>query len=282
MPSASSTPPAPLSTSRPWISVAGCLGGGALAGLAVGVLVAAAAAVLLFTDLAPIVGRGSGRESQAWLEALGQLRESPALRVATRDVDVRVDASVPTEATLRAWLVPVGPGWTVELGRTKVEVLAPGNRVQYVIPMRDAAGAPAEVSWRRLKVLTEVAELDGSGEATEVVELVEVTLPPPQVDAELVEVQSDPAKLRIQIDRDWVDHVVRDETARNEALASIRAAVLASAASPAAMPEVRDESRKIVASMIRALLPEELRATRIRVRWADEDELPGAPREVVP
>lgn len=135
----------------------------------------------------------------AFIAALGELRKAPALRVATREIAVRVDASVPTEMTVRAWLVPIGPGWTLETGRTKAEVYAPGNTVQYIVPLDPKSDIPVRFS--------------GAGDDRAWT----VTLPPPRVDETLVEVQSDPRKMRIAIDRDWVDHVVGDDAAKRGA-----------------------------------------------------------------
>jgi hypothetical protein len=267
MPVGESSGHAPLSTSRPWLSVAGwlgCLGGGAAAtALVVAVALLATALFVFFPDAIPGFG-ASRREQATFLVALGKLHESPALRVATREVDVRVDASIPTEVKLRAWLVPIGPGWTVEVGRTKAEIVAPGNRVQYIVPMRDERGAPIEIPWRAV----------GDGELDR---MYEATFPPPRVDEELVEVQSDPKRLRVEIDRDWVDHVVGDDSARDAALAAIRAAVVAEAGSSTAIFEVREKARAVVAEMIRAQLPEDARDLPIRIRWSDEPVSAGAP-----
>ncbi len=242
----------PLATSRPWLSVAGCLGGGALVAFAIA-LVMLAAAIVLF--LFPQLVFPSEGGTTAFISALGELRKAPALRVATREVAVRVDASVPTEVTLRAWLVPIGPGWKVEAGRTKVEIVAPGNIVQYIVAL-DAQESASDV---------QVEAIDDGDE-----DAVLITLPAPRVDESLVEVQSDPKKLRIEVDRDWVDHVVGDDAARDEALALIRSAVVREASSSLALFEVREKSRATVAEMIRALLPEQERSRDIRIRWSDE------------
>ncbi len=272
--------PASLATNRPWLAVAGCLGGGTLA-IVFAMLLLVAALVFLFFN--PDVLSSKGRQKALFVSALGRLTEAPALKVATREIAVRVDASTPTEATLRAWLVPIGPGWKIELGRTKVEIVAEGNRVQYVIPLEkdveseerpsrtivdgdrvqitphNREGVKAELAWNLDDPKAEVV----------------VTLPPPRVDETLVEVQSDPKRLRIQIDRDWADHVVGDDRARDEALAAIRAAVVREASSEIAMFEVREKARATVVEMLRALLPEDLRDRPIRIRWSDEADTDG-------
>ncbi|MEY2795666.1 MAG: hypothetical protein RIR10_1382 [Planctomycetota bacterium] len=246
--------PQSLATSRPWLTVAGCLGGGTLAiALAFFLIIAAVVVFVLLPTLTP---PGAATEAK-FISALGKLTEAPALKVATREIAVRVDASTPTEATLRAWLVPIGPGWKIEVGRTKVEILAEGNRVQYVIPL--------EADGRRVQadITGDFERLDGE---------VVVTLPPPRVDETLVEVQSDPKRMKIQIDRDWADHVVGDDAARDAALAAIRAAVVREASSDIAIFEVREKARATVVEMIHALLPESVRDRPIRVRWSDESD----------
>jgi hypothetical protein len=97
-----------------------------------------------------------------------------------------------------------------------------------------------------------------------------VVLPPPRVDESLVEVQSDPARIRESVDRDWLDHVTRDDEARKAALASVRDAVIAAARGDTPMFEVREKARETVADMIRALLPPEFKDCEIEVRWSDE------------
>ncbi|MFM7051049.1 MAG: hypothetical protein ACKOYN_02805 [Planctomycetota bacterium] len=244
-----------LATSRPWISAAGCLGGGALAVVLGCMVVIAAVVVAVFFP--EVFGGGDKPAKAQFLAALGQLEQAPALRVATRVVNVRVDASVPTEATLRPWLIPVGPGFRGEVGRTRVELVAEGNRVQYVIPLGEPS-RPGEPPIER--------RFEGEGDALTLV----LTLPPPRVDETVVDIQSDPAKLKLQVDRDWVDHVVGDDRARDLALSRIREAVVRMASSETAMFEVREKSREVVATMLRELLPEELRGRRIVVRWSDD------------
>ena len=237
-----------LATSRPWTTVAGCLGGGAIAAGFFALLALGAVVIFLFF---PSFITGSAGGTTSFISALGELRKAPALRVATREISVRVDASRPTETTLRAWIIPIGPGWTVEVGRTNVEIVAPGNIVQYIVPLdsADAAHTPS-------------VEL--------VDDIIIITLAPPIVDEKLVEVQSDPKKLRIEVDRDLVDHVAGNDAARDAALGLIRAAVLREASSDLAMFEVREKARATVAEMIRALIPVNERGRVVRVRWSDE------------
>jgi hypothetical protein len=243
----------PLQTSRPWLTVAGCMGGGVLAAVVVLLVVAAILVVVLFFPR--LVGLGGGdAPPTAFLTAIGELRKAPALKVATREISVRVDVTVPTEASVGPWLGE-WLGWKVELGRTTAEVVAPSNTVQYIVPLQvDGVAVETPVSFGKR-----------GGEP-----VWRVVLPPPRVDATLVEVQSDPRRLRVEVDRDWVDHLVGDDSARDAALASIRAAVIRQASSEVAMFEVREKGRAVVADMIRALLPAEHRGRRIEVRWSDE------------
>jgi len=242
MTSAEGTSQKVLQTNRPWLVVAGCLGGGFVGALFAAVLVAAVAVVLVFfPDLVPF-GRSSSR--MAFVQAVGELRKSPSLRVATREIAVRVDA-------VQAFRVPTGISAPVEIGRTTVEVYAPGNIVQYIVPLEEDGQA-----------VTVVVDANDDGWT--------VILPPPRVDTRLVEVQSDPSRLKVEVDRDWADHVFGDDAARDEALATIRKAVIREASGPTAMFEVREKSRAVVADMIRALLPAEHRGRPIAVRWTDD------------
>ncbi len=243
---------APLATNRPWLAVAGCLGGGVVAGVVVAVLLIAA--VVLFVFYPELVLRNGSNST--FIAAIGELHKAPALRIGTREIAVHVDASVPTEATLRAWIVPIGPGWTIEAGRTKVDVFVPGNIVQYIVPL--ALDGATNQGLRH-------TESDDGKTWT-------VIVPPPRVDETVVEVQSDPRKIRIEVDRDWVDHIVGDDSARDAALAGIRAAVVRQGSSAVALFEVREKGRAVVEEMIRALLPDSWRDRTIVVRWADEVE----------
>ena len=250
----------PLQTSRPWLTVLGCMGGSAVAAFAVLLLAVAALVVVVFFPQLVGLGGGGGPPA-AFLTAIGELRKAPALKVATREIAVRVDVTVPTEASIGSWL-----GWKVELGRTKAEVVAPGNTVQYIVPLQvDGVAVETPVAFE--------GEGEGDGDGGAPVFL--VVLPPPQVDVTLVEVQSDPRRMRVEVDRDWVDHLVGDDSARDAALAAIRAAVIRQASSETAMFEVREKGREVVADMIRALLPAELRDRRIEIRWSDERAASG-------
>jgi hypothetical protein len=246
------TPAQPLATSRPWLTVAGCLGGSVVTGVVIVLAVAIGALILFFPQL---IGLGPGATQTAIVTAVGELRRAPALKVATREVAVVVDASKPTEFTVRPWPFTVGPGASVEVGRTTAQIVVPGNVVQYIVPFEGLA-AGEEIDVHAVK----------SPEGTRYV----VTLPAPRVDESLVEVQSDPAKRREMVDRDWLDHLVGDDSARDAALASVREAVIEAARSDSAIFEVREKARADVAEMIRALLPAERRDCVIEVRWSDE------------
>lgn len=238
-----------LATSRPWLSVAGCLGSGVVGAF---FLLLVVVAVVLFVFFPPF--GGIDPKKVVFLTALGELQKSPALRVATREIAVQVDASVPTEATVRPWILPFGPGFPVEVGRTRATILAPGNIVQYVVRLDDPDGSP---------------QIEFEAE-----DLVVVTLPAPEVDEALVEVQSDPARLELSLDRSGFDRIVLSDAARDAAMRDIRAAVVRAAASEPAMFEVRAKARAEVAEMIRALVPERWRSQRIAVRWRDDPD-PG-------
>jgi hypothetical protein len=254
---AGNPPSAPLSTNRPWLAVAGCLGGGIATAVVCAVVLAVVMLLVFFPNA---LGLGSGASLTAVSSAIGELRRTPALRVATRKVAVEVDVSTPTEIKVRPWILPIGEPTTIEVGRTTARVVVADNIVQYVVAF-DAFPPGEEPEVR------EVDHPDGRR--------VVVVLPPPQVDEALVEVQSDPAKRSEEVDRDWLDHVVGGDGARDRALASVRQAVIDTARSEVAMFEVREKARGTVAEMIRALLPPEYKDCAIEVRWTDDDARTG-------
>lgn len=239
----------PLQTNRPWLTVAGCLGGSVLTLVVIALVLLLVVLWVLFPDWFDFGQRQRTVQARV-IGALGELAEKPALRVATREIAVQVEVEVPTEVTWRPWILPVGPGVDLEVGRTKATVTAPSNTVQYVVPI-DRSN-PARITGP-----------DPSGAVT-------VWLPPPVVDRSIVEVESDPAKIEIALDRDWADHLFRSDDARNAALAAIRDSVVQQASSAVAMFEVREKSRKTVAEMIRALIDDKYRPDQIIVRWTDE------------
>ncbi|MFM7261074.1 MAG: hypothetical protein ACKO3W_10765, partial [bacterium] len=152
-----------------------------------------------------------------------------------------------------------------------VRIDSEGSAVQYIIPLvgvgtdrprESMRGGTDDVSHR---ATAEIAwELDDADSAAVVI------LPPPQVDESLVDIKRDPEHLRVDVDRDWAAHLLRDDRARDEALAAIRTAVIREASSDIAMFEVREKARATVVEMLRSLLPEDLRDRPIRIRWSDE------------
>jgi hypothetical protein len=243
--------PRPLATNRPWITVAGCLGGGLATAIAILIVAALLVLLFFFPQLVGLGGAGGPTTQARFLSALGELAEQPALRIATREIAVEVEVAVPTKLQWRPWVIPVGEGLDVEVGRTTATIRSSGNVAQYVVPLQKG-------------------EWEVRIEADEVI----VTLPPPIVDRSVVEVQSDPAKIEVAVDRDWAAHLLRTDEARDAALAAIRQAVIDQASSSVAMFEVREKSRAVVAEMILALIDTKDRPARVRVRWSDEVEVP--------
>lgn len=239
--------PQPLQTNRPWITVAGCLGGGVITLIVILLVVVALVILFLFPELLDFGGQRRKGMTARMVTALGELSEKPALRVATREIAVQVEVTAPNQRKWRPWVLPIGPAFDVTIGQTTATVTSPSNIVQYIVPI-------ARSNWR----------LDIDDRAAT------VTLPPPQVDEGVVEVQSDPAKLEIAVDRDWADHFIGDDAAKNAALAAIRKAVVEQASSPVAMFEVREKARRTVADIIAALIDPKHRPDRIIVRWTDD------------
>lgn len=239
----------PLQTSRPWITVAGCLGGSVLTLAIVALLLLLVVLWVLFPDWFDFGQRQRSVQMRV-IGALGELAEKPALRVATREIAVQVEVEVPTEVKWRPWVVPIGRALDVEIGRTKATVTAESNTVQYIVPLDR----------------TKPARIMGPDDAGTVT----VWLPPPVVDESVVDVESDPSKIMIALDRDWADHLIGGDAARDAALAALRKSVVQQASSSVAMFEVREKGRKTVADMIGALIDEKHRPERIIVRWTDE------------
>jgi hypothetical protein len=239
----------PLQTNRPWLTVAGCLGGSVLTLVIIALVLLLVVLWVLFPDWFDFGQRQRTVQARV-IGALGELAEKPALRVATREIAVQVEVKMPTEVTWRPWVLPIGRGFDLKVGETTATVTSPSNTVQYVVPLDHMNRA-------------RIAGPDGTGAVT-------IWLPPPVVDGALVDVESDPSKIDIAINRDWADHVFRSDAARNAALAAVRESVVQQASSPVAMFEVREKSRKTVAEMIRALIDDKHRPEQIIVRWTDE------------
>ncbi len=179
--------------------------------------------------------------------ALGEFVQRGDLRVGTREVDVDVVIERASRVKVDIW----GEAFDTEipLGRTQTRVIVEGNKVQYMIPLAD----PELV---RVQVVPEAA-------------LVMLWLPRPVVDREVVEVNSAPEAIRVEVDKDWFHHV-RWGDEREAAMALLREQVVAEASTPLAMDDATAKAAQSVQRMLEPIAKEALGAkAEVVVRWAD-------------
>lgn len=172
--------------------------------------------------------------------ALGELQAQGGLLAGWREIDTHIECDDPT--IIGAF------GYSIQVGTKHIWLAVSGNRVQYIIPA------------------------DGRWKASEVDGVIVITAPPPIVNEKIVEVQSDPSKIRAMIDNDWGGHFTGDAKAVDKLKGTIRANVLAVASSEAALGGVRESARKTVAEFCRNVLSAASeRPVNVRVVFADED-----------
>ncbi len=168
--------------------------------------------------------------------ALGDLEPQGGFLVGWRTIDTRVKM----DSTTRWIGIPVGA--------VHIELDVPGNRAQYLIPANGGWDAQA-IS-------------DG---------VIVMTLPPPIVNDKLVEVQSDPAKIRVIIDNDWAEHLISSGGDIDNAKRLLRQSVIETASSKPALAEVRIEARAKAASFFAELFTRSIgRPVTVIVQFSDE------------
>ena len=160
------------------------------------------------------------------MSALGELHKSSKLVVMTASIDVSI---VRESRKTILWDL-------LDLGTTTVSIDLPDNKVQFYIPMDGLS--------------RDSFNYDGSK--------LSVTVPAPVPDEEIVEVQSDPRRIRVRTDVGWGRLRSRSgEQLRQEALTEIRSHVLAQAkAEPlrlAAESAAATELRSILGGLTAAL-----------------------------
>ena len=179
--------------------------------------------------------------------ALGELRAKGGLQVGWRTIDTTVEVDRTTS---------VGAlGYTIPVGAVHIRIKVPGNRALYLIPV--------DPPWS-------IRAIDP--------ETFMVTLPPPIVNEDVVEVQSDPRKFEVMIDNDWVEHLIPSGGDVDDAKALLRSSVIETARSKPALAEVRMEARAVAANFVRGVLAAGLGGNpRVIVEFADEAVGPIAP-----
>ena len=173
--------------------------------------------------------------------ALGELRVKGGLQVGWRTIDTTIELDRATNLNL--WI------WKPEIGSVHIRLAVEGNRALYVIP--------AEPAWT----------IDTLDERTFI-----VTVPPPTINADVVEVQSDPSKYRVSIDNDWVEHLIPSGRDIDDAKRMVRDSVVHTATSAPALAEVRVAARQAAEQFLRGVLDGAgINGARVIVRFADED-----------
>ena len=182
--------------------------------------------------------------------ALCELRPQGGLLVGWRTIDTTVQ--VDRERTIESF------GYTIPVGSVHVMLAVPENRAQYILP--------ADQPWTAV-VLGDDAVL--------------LIVPPPVVNDKVVEVQSDPSKIRVYIDNDWVEHLIPSGGDIDEAKRLIRRSVIESASSKPALAEVRIEARQKAQSFFEGLLAGVLgRPIKVVVQFNDESSPAGVAVEL--
>jgi hypothetical protein len=176
--------------------------------------------------------------------ALGDLQPQGGLLVGWREIDTRVKFD--RETTLGVF------GYKVPVGSVHVFLDVPGNRAQYIIP----SNGPNDEHWNVEAVSESVIML---------------TLPAPIVNDKVVEVQSDPGKIQVYIDNDWMEHLIPSGGDIDQAKKLLRQAVIETAQSKPALAEVRIEARQVAAKFFGELFTRSLgRPVTVIVQFADE------------
>ncbi len=153
--------------------------------------------------------------------ALSRLQDEAKLVVLTAETDARV-SKISEKSTI----------WGIDLGQSRVDLWASGNKVQYVLPL-------AELDERS-------AYFDADRN------VLSVTVPPPALDEQMVEVQSNPEKIRVQTELGWarLDRY-SGQFLRREARKDLRPAVIEQGRSALLLERARNNAE--------ILLEEELR-----------------------
>ena len=172
--------------------------------------------------------------------AIGALDSKFEFKVGERAIDVVVEKTSETE-----WMgVPVGK--TV----TRLRVL--GNRVQYIVPLSNIS---PEQDW------TFVGSDSGGA--------LLVTLPAPTVDLAMVSIQTDPAKIQLEVDDQWLNNVFFWQSdSQDEARHRIRDEVAKQAGARAFILEVEQDAAPRIEALLQSTLQASLRPNvQVKVIW---------------
>lgn len=157
--------------------------------------------------------------------SLERLRDESKLVVYTADVAVMV-TKVSDKKVLSGKL---------DLGTTTVRLRAAGNKAQIVIPLNQLEENDIRFDESRNQFV--------------------VTLPSPQVDETLVEVQTNPTFYEVETDVGWARlDKFSGEALREEAKRELRGAVIAEASHPRIIDAARDSGRAQISALLEAVV----------------------------
>lgn len=160
--------------------------------------------------------------------ALARLHDEAKLVVLTAETDALV-----TKTSDKSTF------WGIDLGQTRVDLWAKENKVQYVLPLTEIE---RDSTW---------FDTDGN--------VLRVVAPEPVLDEQLIEVQSDPEKIRVQTELGWarLDRY-SGQFLRREARKDLRPAVIEQGRSELLADRARNNAEILLEEKLRVLLADAL------------------------
>ncbi len=141
-------------------------------------------------------------------------------------------------------------GKSVPLGTTSVRLRAAENKVQYYVPLKG--------------LTTNQFTLDPLHRR------IELKVPKPRLDQEVVEVQSDPAKLTLETDVGWARLDRQSGQAlRDEARQELRNAVLREGANPLYLTQAKENARQALQDLLKPLAANLAEAVEIHITFEE-------------
>ncbi len=143
----------------------------------------------------------------------------------------------------------------IDLGTTTVRLRAAGNKAQIVIPLKDLA--------------------EGDFKFDETEKRLTVTIPAPQVDETLVEVQTDPTYYEIETELGWarLDKFSGDFL-REQAKRDLRPAVILEASNPRIRKAAEESGSEKVAALLEAAVKPLIPEATVAVQFKPPDSQP--------
>jgi hypothetical protein len=142
----------------------------------------------------------------------------------------------------------------VDLGTTTVRLRASGNKAQLIIPLKNLAASDFQFD-------------EMAGKLT-------VTLPPPRVDENLVEVQTDPTYYELETRPGWARlDTFSGEFLRDQARRDLRPAVIAEASHPRIIKMAEESGKEKIAALLEASIKPLRPETRVVVEFKTPAQL---------